>query len=94
MVTYVNQIYSADQHAIYKNIESLCCRLETNVILHVNYASKEKKISSGDLQINPMPKKDRERTIRIICLIDIVSKTKNTGLVPSQESLTWQQVDA
>lgn len=59
--------HCADQCAIYKNIVSLCCIPEMNIILYINYTSKEKTISSGDLKINPMPKKGRDRTTGIIC---------------------------
>ena len=36
-------MYHDDHFAIYRNIESLCCGSETNVILYVNYISTKRK---------------------------------------------------
>ena len=43
MWTNVNQTYCGDHFAIYRNIESLCCTPETNIILYINYTSIKKK---------------------------------------------------
>ena len=40
MVIDVNDTYCGDHFAIYINIESLCCIPETNIMLYVNYTSK------------------------------------------------------
>ena len=49
----VNETYSDDHFTIYRNIESLCCRAETNLMLYVNYISKkyEKQKERGGKQI-------------------------------------------
>ena len=39
MVTDGNQTYRGDHFILCKNIESLCCIPETNIILPVNYTS-------------------------------------------------------
>ena len=43
MVIDVSPTYCVDHFAIYTNIESLCCISETNIMLNVNYISKNKK---------------------------------------------------
>ena len=43
MVTVSNEMVHDDHFVIYRNIESLCCVSETNVILYVNYISVKRK---------------------------------------------------
>ena len=46
MVTNGNWTYGGDPFAIYANTESLCCTLETNIVLYGNYTSiKGKKVN-------------------------------------------------
>lgn len=42
MVMDVNETYCGDQSAIYTNMESLCCMLEANIILYINYTKIKK----------------------------------------------------
>lgn len=39
----VNLTYCGDHITIYTNMESLCCILETNIMLYINYISINKK---------------------------------------------------
>ena len=48
MVTYRNQIYRGDQFEMCRNIESLGCVTETNIVLQVNYTSKTNKVIKKD----------------------------------------------
>ena len=43
MVTDGNWTHSGNHFIMYKNIESLCCKPESNIILKVNYSSIKKK---------------------------------------------------
>ena len=43
MVTEGSCAYHGGQVLIHKNAESLCCTLQTNIILYANYALVEKK---------------------------------------------------
>ena len=40
MVPDDNQIYHGDHFEMYRNIDSLCCVTQTNVVLQINYTSK------------------------------------------------------
>ena len=49
MVTYHNQTYG-DHFEIYRNIESLCCVTETNMVLEDNYISKTNKSREKEIR--------------------------------------------
>ena len=44
MMTDGNRIYHGDHFKMYRDIESLCCVPGTNIVLQVNYTSKNKQI--------------------------------------------------
>lgn len=46
VVADVNYTYCDDHFTICTTINSLCCILETNIMLHVNYTSKKKCVFS------------------------------------------------
>ena len=47
MVTDDSQIY-CDCFMMYINVESLCCTVESNITLYVNYTSMKKKKKWGE----------------------------------------------
>ena len=45
-MTYGNQTYCGDHFKMYRNIKSLCCAPENNIVLQVKITSKRKQTKS------------------------------------------------
>ena len=50
MVTDGNQTYHGDHFEMYRNIESLCCVPETNIVLQVSYISRTNKLIEKEIR--------------------------------------------
>lgn len=57
MMTDGNQIYGGDNFVMYKNIKSLCCTLEINIILYISYTSIKKELIKASFEWNLQLKK-------------------------------------
>lgn len=52
-VTDGKQTYCGDYHAMYTNVESLCCTPETNTMLYCNYTAIKKKKKRNQFYTRP-----------------------------------------